>query len=52
LQQQDKEWHQLGIHAPVPSWQRTTELPAELVENYDIETKVQSTLCIIFKLFE
>jgi len=36
LHQQDKEWHQSGINAPVPSWQKTIELHAEFVENYYI----------------
>jgi inner membrane protein involved in colicin E2 resistance len=36
LHQQDKERHQSGIHAPVPSWQTNLELHAEFVENYNI----------------
>jgi hypothetical protein len=32
LHQHNKKWHQLGIHAPVPNWQKTIELHAEFVE--------------------
>jgi hypothetical protein len=33
--QQDKERHQSGIYALVPSWQKTIELQGEFIENYD-----------------